>query len=130
MWASDRYLFESLAKQCGSRYLAVWFLAKGSRKLASTLPPGVIESKLITWVLTGAQPEIEAYLLKRQDSYIEMKNLSNMVDYVEDESIRNCVILSYKHSVKNHHLLYEYTDGMPEADRTRVRILTRMAWYD
>ena len=26
--------------------------------------------------------------------------------------------------------LYVNTENMPEADRIRVRILTRMAWYD
>lgn len=130
MWSTDRDLFESFARQCGSRYLAVWFLAKGSRRLASTLPPGVIESRLLTWVLTGAQPEIESYLLTRQDSYIEFKNLSEMIEYVEDDAIKKCVISSYKQSVKHRHLLYEYTENMLEADRVRVRVLTRMAWYD
>ena len=129
MWNVDKDLFTELANKCGSRYFAAIFIARGARQLGINMPPGVIESKLITWVLTGYQPDIEEYLTHRQQGYVEYQNLATMLEYVMSPEVKKCVIKSYSKSIKLRHLVYLYSSDMPEDLKTRVRVLTRMAWY-
>lgn len=108
--------------------MAVTFLASGARRLGSKLPQGIMESKLLTWVLTGDNPDY-SYIKIDPDNYIERKNIEDTLEFITDREVKKYVLLSYKKSIKAQHLVYRYPDNMLDHDKSRVRILTRMLWY-
>lgn len=127
MWSQDKNLFPVLVEMCGNRYLAVKFISQCSRRLALKLPKWIIESKLITWALTGEEPDVSRYVNLHVDP--DMRDLEDYLCYISDENIKYCVRRSYVESIRHHHLLYVYKQSMNEYDQTRVRVVVRILWY-
>ena len=125
MWKTDNTQFSELSKLCGSRYLAVIFVAKCARKLVKYKNNWSIESRLISWVITGEMPSKGIHL----NIDPELDAIYDFLCYIEDQSVKDSVIASYKASVQNRHLVYMYGLGLTESDQARVRILVRMIWY-
>ncbi len=112
---------------CGNRYLAVKFISRCSRKLSESLPKWIIESRLITWALTGEDPDVSKYVNANLD--IDVMEMEDALCYISDEEIKYCVRRSYKESVHRHHLIYVYKQSMDEERRARVRVIVRILWY-
>lgn len=126
MWSQDKNLFPLLEEMCGNKFLAIKFLATCARRLASKLPKWIIESKLITWALTGQEPDVERYVNRDIDP--DIQEVQDMLCYISDPNIQYCVKESYTTSVHNHHLIYVYRGPMSEYEEARVRVLVRILW--
>lgn len=116
-----------LAMLGGNRYLATMLIAKEGRRRCKQWDYSILDSNAITWVLTGKRPPNK----EKQSAKIlrNMKKPSDILNYVEDDDIRKCVILSLKQSYTLNHLTYSYNQDMNKHKRTRVRILTNIIWY-
>lgn len=121
----DLELFNTFAEMCGNRYVATRYMINSARKLSKQLPRYHIESKLIRWVLLGETPDLPI----RMSDDIETQYIVDLLEYVSDEEVKECVIDSYRRSVLCYNLTYQYDSIDDEYRQARVRILTRMAWY-
>lgn len=130
MWQRDHELFEELAQACGSRYLAVNYLAHSARKLSLLTPGWIIESKLITWALTGEAPDLDKAFSVYYMYNPDVRELDDFLCYIEDPDVRSSVKESYHKSIKHRHLLYVYKSALNESQKSRVRVLMRMFWFE
>ena len=125
MWKEDCSVFQHLCDICGSKFLAIKFVAEASRKLSGGKYNWSIESRLISWVITGEMPPKGIHVGLDP----EIRGIEDFLSYIENRDIRLSVLASYHASVKAHHLLYSYVPDLSEFEQTRVRVLTRMIWY-
>jgi len=124
-----REQFDQLASALGSTYAAVNFISSAARVLLETHDYPCVESQAILWALTGKKPKFRKKhsLLSELDT---VHILDDVLCYVEDSEVCKMVRKSYGESLKVHHLIYFYNDEMDEYTRARIRILTRIAWYN
>lgn len=132
MWTTDRdHIKRVIDEECnGSLYMAVNLVAKQSRKKLAQTDYMILDSQAISWALTNIPPEVihtrpsEAY----PRGCYGLTSLEDMLSYVDDESVKQSVEISYDRSVKGNHLIYFYNKDLDPSRKARVRILTRMAW--
>ena len=129
MSLSELDQFNELARACGNRYLAVQYIAKASRYLNRTIPERVLESKLISWALTGEKPDLSKYTATFYLENPEIADVLYFLDYVEDIRVKKAVIALYRASVNKKHLTYTCDEYIDPAIESRVRVLLRMLWY-
>ena len=130
--------FDELARNIGNRYAAVRFISKQTHKLSIRYHYEIIDSQLISWILTGIKPKS----VIRYESQIKIENrirslsdreitsvLDEILCYVDDSNICDSVRCSIIKSKELHHLIYVYKNIQNESQMARVRILTRMVWH-
>ena len=125
MWKADNEIFSQLDKACGSRYFAILFISQAARRLLDQKDNWSIESKLISWVITGEKPPVGIHLNVNP----EMREISDFLCYIPSDDMKQSVIDSYHLSVRNRHLIYNYNPNFNESEKARVRVLLRMIWY-
>ncbi len=130
MFNENLALFNELARACGNRYLAVKFLAQKSRILGKQTEGIVLESKLISWALTGIQPYDDKELEKRKYFDSDIAQLEDYLCYVDDEEICEQVRKYYKLSVRNKHVTLDASNTLDEYRQMRVNVILRMIWYE
>lgn len=122
-------MFDELVDKCGNRYLAVKFISKKARFLDSKLAKSVLISKLMTWVLTGKEIDIESNINNLYKLNPDLIVMENYLEFVGDESVKRQVRKSYIASVRNRHLVYDTSEGLNRYKQNRANILLRMIWY-
>lgn len=130
MWENEHKLFDELADKCGNRYLAVKYIAKLGRYLNYDVPGGLLGSQLLTWALTGQQPETKFDFNNYYKVNAELACLEETLEYVTNDAVKRSVRKSYALSVRHHHLIYHYDDSLDQYEQGRVRILLRMIWSE
>lgn len=120
--------FDKLEEACGSRYVAIQWLTKETRRLEDlTKDYNIPESRMISWALTGQCPysDLELQHRKRPD---KLDKVGELLEYVTDVEVKQQVILCYKQSVRNKGLKLCDNHDLGEYRLSRVNILLRMAW--
>lgn len=133
MSIGDFKRFRELTNQLGSPYAAVNYISSEARKLANKYDNIILHSEAIDWVVTGEMPDI-----LKNNKYKRIphrkSNLRSYMDellsYVDDEAVCESVRYSIYASKSSNHLIYVYKDVSDESRQTRVRVLTRMIWYN
>ena len=125
MWKTDNEQFSKLAEACGSTYLAVMFVARCARNLIKYKNSWSIESRLISWVITGEMPPKGIHV----NIDPEIAAIEDFLCYISSEPIKKSVMISYNMSAQNQHLVYRYIPDLDECEQARVRVLVRMIWY-
>ena len=120
--------FDQLAEALGSTFAAVNFIAKLAREKREQSNYSLLESEAISWVLTGKEPPKNRY--PKSDILHHVFEISDLLSEIDDEEVAESVWQSYEISLKEHHLIYQYQEGMCEGQKARVRILSRMIWYN
>lgn len=121
--------FDALAEKLGSPFAAVNFVAKSARARRQSVDNRILESEAITWVVTGIQPKLR----NKMPDINQLGNVSyldEVLSYVDDEQVVESVRASYCESTKAHHLIYCYHNSLDDNRKARVRVLTRMVWYN
>lgn len=136
---NDLELLSALETKCGNRYAAIKFICYKARKLNKQYNNHLLDSKVISWVLTGEKPNSAIYydeqieLDKRFHLSLELKHVLSVLDeylcYVDDIAVSKSVRLSIRASQQARHLVYVYHEIQDEFQSSRVRVLTRMIWY-
>lgn len=121
--------FDALAAALGSPYAAVNYISKAARRKMKQHNNIILESEAISWVLTGEEPRARKCKSLYDISH-DLPYLEEILCYVDDEDVCESVRESYKESLGAHHLIYCYHNNLDEFRKSRVRILTRMIWYN
>ena len=58
------------------------------------------------------------------------KYMTNLLSYVDDDSVREAVEESFSQSVRLGSLTYYYPTKLSHGQKQRVRVLTRMCWHN
>lgn len=120
--------FQKIEEACGSRYVAIQWVVKETRRLEHlTRHYNIPESKMITWALTGQCPYSKNQLQYRKISK-KTDHLDDLLEYVLDEEVKQQVFTFYKLSVKSKRLQLCDRVDLGESRLSRVNILLRMAW--
>lgn len=122
-------LFNELAEACGNRYLATKYLASQSRVLGRQSQGLVLESKLITWALTGVQPYDDEELERRRCYDVDVAELEDYLCYVNDKEIADQVRKQYILSLRNKHVVLDDSQTLDVYRQMRVNVILRMIWY-
>lgn len=125
MWKEDFLVFKHLCDACGSKFLAIKFVSEIARKLVHSKYNWSIESRLISWAITGEKPPVGINV----NINPEIQEVEDFLTYIDDEDVKLSVLNSYVLSVQSHHLVFSYDSSMDEYRKTRTRVLTRMIWY-
>ena len=121
--------FDLLAEKLGSPYAAIHYISQSARKKRQQVDNRILESEAITWALTGVQPKLRKRVRNISDEY-NLSYLDEVLSYVDDDEVCTSVRESYSQSVKSHHLIYCYHNNLDEDRKARVRVLTKMVWYN
>ena len=109
-------------------YADILSVSKQAKDLAKRSGEAILHSEAISMVLKG-----ETSNLISDDEVIdeyESKYIKEMFMYIDDKEIKDAVYDSFYDSKKNHNLIYQYNDIIEPDRQARVRILTRMLWFN
>jgi hypothetical protein len=109
-------------------YSEVMSISKQARDVSKRSGDTLLHSEAISMVLKGDTTEFIS------DNEIidefESKYIKEMFMYIDDKEIKDAVYDSFYDSKKNHNLIYQYNDIIEPNRKARVRILTRMLWFN
>ena len=116
----------------GNRFEACNLISLAADKLLVLTQNSVSESEAVSWATTGVAPK---NLRERRKQHMllsvpKTKYLTNLLSYVDDGSIREAVEESFSQSVRLGSLMYYYPTKLSHGQKQRVRVLTRMCWYN
>lgn len=115
----------------GNRYAAVVHVATAARNLLTQYHNAILESQAISWVLTGVVPEGIGDPSKPKKRRVWARSyISQVLEYVTDKEVREAVQDTILESTKEFCLHFVYNDVDDEPRRSRIRILSRMAWVE
>ena len=120
--------FDEFAAKLGSTYAAINYISKSAREKSEELDYPILASEAISWVLTGEKPNSKGRKYENADANIHI--LDDILSGVDDLHIKESVRDTYFESMKAHHLIYCYHTNLNESEKTRVRILSNMIWYN
>lgn len=131
MALNDLHKFHQLEQELGSSYAAVNLIASEARKLATQYDNKILHSEAIDWYLTGNKPKIlnDKYKLYTSSNYVR-SYVDEVLSYVDDIGVCESVRHSISASRSSNHLIYVYKDVSDDFRQARVRVLTRIIWYD
>lgn len=109
-------------------YPSITFIASEARKLRFSLDYDITESQALAWVLSGVTPEHHKIPIKDLEYSTSLED--RLLTYIDKPAIKKSVKLSIEDTEIHHHLIYRYTEDLNESEKARVRILTRVIWYN
>lgn len=133
MTYDEIHAMDALSDQYGSPYAAANAAANAARDLVKLYDNKILDSEAISWCITGEAPKILATMQSNKsipyERYVSYQ-IDELLNYVEDPDVVESVRISFRESTIARHLIYVYNSRMDEPRRTRVRVLTRMIWYE
>lgn len=115
----------------GNVYKAVYELGQAAAKRVKGCNNKISNAEGISWVLNGHKPDYEhrrAYWDTKK-AIIEEYIATNL-ELIDDKKICKCVRSSVWNSLNHRYLLYDYKGVDDESRRARIRILTKLIWYE
>lgn len=115
----------------GNVYKAVYELGQAAAKRVKDCNNKISNAEGISWVLNGHKPDYEhrrAYWDTKK-AIIEEYIATNL-ELIDDKKICKCVRSSVWGSLNHRYLLYDYKGVDDESRRARIRILTKLIWYE
>lgn len=115
----------------GNVYKAVYELGQAAAKRVKDCNNKISNAEGISWVLNGHKPDYEhrrAYWDTKK-AIIEEYIATNL-ELIDDKKICKCVRSSVWNSLNHRYLLYDYKGVDDESRRARIRILTKLIWYE
>lgn len=109
-------------------YPSITFIASEARKLRFSLDYDITESQALAWVLSGVTPERHKIPIKDLEYSVSLED--RLLKYIDKPSIKKSVKMSVEDTEIHHHLIYRYTADLNDSEKARVRILTRVIWYN
>ena len=125
----NNLIYDRLSEKYGSKYAAVMCIAKEARYLCETNENVISHSTGLNWVVTN-QPPKRLLSPKARLSYQDRLYLDgiDILNYIDDENVKQSVIDSVDLSRSSNHLIYVYSESLDEYQEARVRILTKLIW--
>lgn len=123
----EKRIFDTLSLALGSKYAACNYLSSKAHNKQKEFNYLISESEAITFALTGDIPSSYDRRLKARSA--SLKQIEDILNYVEDEEVQVASRESFRNSVGCGHLVYSYMRISNVNKQARVRILTRMMYY-
>lgn len=121
------YVFRKSLETSTDIYTTISNLASKARNLADETDNEILHSEAITCILHDTKPKKTKWS-KGDDEY-EAIMIRDLFCMIEDKEICDAVYDSYYDSKDANHLIYVYNQISDKSKQARVRILTRMLWY-
>lgn len=118
-----------IEKYDSDKFYAVAVIGRMASNLVRKYNGVILPSEAISWIFTGERPEILNKYKRYQLTYQFTTFEDDVLELVEDEEIKDCVIESMQKSIENQNLTYCYKDVEDTSYKARIRILTRIIWY-
>lgn len=115
----------------GDQFKACNAMCNEAEKLHKKYP--VFDGKeCLVYALTGKLP-VSLHDKERQYMNLTVPKTSymkNLLEYIDNDDIVTCVEESFAQSVRLGSLTFYYPVSISSEDKTRVRVLTRMCWFN
>lgn len=92
--------FERLGKQLGSSFAATMYIAQEARRRRASLNYYVLDSQVISWVVSGSKPKPLPKISKRRN--YRNSPIYDKLELVDDIEVREAVIASIRLSLTNY----------------------------
>ena len=129
MYAEDKDAVEKLKVSKGSSFAAVMYSAKLARKHLTECCNAVPDSVALEWAITGQKPDNLEEKIK-QTLTSKTPYLQSALSEIDDKLIRECVANSYRKSIINKKLTYDYKNIRSKFLKSRIRVLTRILYLN
>ena len=89
-------------KACnGNQFQACNLIASNAGKLMRLAENSILESEAVNWALTGKKPDVKARIKQHMNLTVpKSRKVNQILGYVEDEDVLDCVEASYAQSVR------------------------------
>lgn len=124
-------IFDGYVATYGSPFAACNAISQKARKYAEDNNNVIMHSEAISWVLSGNAPKIIAEYERQNRKYRSSVCISvtqEVLELVNDESVKFAVETSIRNSRKQKHLVYMYENISDVYKQGRVRVLCNMIW--
>lgn len=131
MWVNDNEKMNDLVKNLNSPYAACLYSAKIAKQLQKDANNVISESDALTWAISGIPPSNLEKKLKikfSKENIRESDRIDTVLANIDEDYIRSAVLKSYRASIRSKRLVYEYNGITDKYIKTRIRILTKMAF--
>lgn len=123
---------DELIRRYGSQYSATIHVAKKARQLKESCYNVILDSQAVEWAISGIPPENLGETIKKrmkqEEGMSQEDRLLTILDSIDENDIRVAVQNSYKLSEKNKQIAFDYNGIKDRGIRTRIRILTKLAY--
>lgn len=124
---------QAYVRACGyNPYKASNTIAKVADVLVKISEDSIMESEAVNWALTGEKPGCLRTRIRQHMNLTVPKSsrINQILSYVEDSDILDCVEESYAQSVRIGAVTFYYPVKISQGKKARVRVLTRMCWFN
>lgn len=124
---------QAYVKACkGNVYQASNTIAKVADVLVKLTDDSIMESEAVNWALTGEKPGCIRTRIRQHMNLTVPKSarINQILSYVEDSDILECVEESYAQSIRIGAITFYYPVKISQGKKARVRVLTRMCWFN
>lgn len=97
-----------------------------ARILSAKYNHKILQSEALTSIIQNKQPEVSNI----ENTDIESDIIYEYFCYINDKEVCDAVKKSYYKSKEYKNLVYVYNDIKEPGRQSRIRVLTRMLWYD
>lgn len=116
----------------GDRFQACNYIAEKSYELVKLTGDCISSSEAQVAILTG---KLDVDLNERRQHKMNLiapktEFMNTILKYVDNDDICQCVRESYSQSVRIGSITFYYPVHLSSEDKTRVRVLSRMCWYN
>ena len=113
-------------------YQASNTIAEVADLLIKLTDDSIMESEAVNWALTGEKPGCIRTRIRQHMNLTVPKSarINQILSYVEDSDILDCVEESYAQSVRIGAITFYYPVKISQSKKARVRVLTRMCWFN
>mgnify|MGYP002625315442 CR=1 FL=1 len=111
---------------------AINLWANDSEKLRAQYQNRLDSNEVLSASLTRKLPENldRRILVKDADQRYVDKYIREALTQIDDESIRISVLQTLNHSRSENHLVFRYLENLTCGERSRVRVISRLIWYN
>lgn len=125
---------ENIIKKYGSRYAAITQVANEARRLKESCYNVILDSQAVEWALSGIPPENLAEAIKtrvqKEEGISQEDRLTSILNTIDEDDIRIAVRNSYNLSTRNKQIVFDYNGIKDRGTRTRIRVLTKLAFLE
>ena len=126
-------LFEAkYLKDTDNVFEAINSWSNDANNLYSQLNGVISNSESLTYSLTSEIPKhiYQRIPISKVDLRYEYLYIQEALTQVEDKKVKISVIFTLKQSKLEKNLVFVYIDGMSASQKARVRVLSRLIWYN
>lgn len=116
---------------CGDQFKACNAMCFDAFRLYRESGSCLSNNEALSWALTGKAPDIKERAKQHMNLTVQRtKYMKNLLSYVDDDDVVTCVEESFSQSVRLGNLTFFYPVKIESSKKARVRVLTRMCWFN